>query len=132
MRTHSAHVVGMLFAIVLMVGSQASVARADEQVTAHVPFAFIVGESRLPAGDYIVKELDDDPGVITVASTHGHQSIFMLTMTSSPNEKGAKPRLVFEKFDDQYFLARVVRDDGDERAIVLTPSIMEHEVATAR
>ena len=132
MRKHSAHVVGMFVAIALMVGTYASVARADEQVTAHVPFAFIVGESRLPAGDYIVKELDDDPGVITVASTHGHQSIFMLTMTSSPNEKGAKPRLVFEKFDDQYFLARVVRDDGDERAIVLTPSIMEHEVATAR
>jgi hypothetical protein len=122
----------MFVAIVLMVGSHASVARADELVTAHVPFAFIVGESRLPAGDYIVKERDNDPSVITIASAEGHQSTVTLTMTSSSNEKGAKPRLVFEKFDDQYFLARVVRDDGDERAILLTPSIMEHEVATAR
>ena len=132
MRKHSAHVVGRFVATVLIVGSYASVAGADEQVTAHVPFAFIVGESRLPAGDYIVKEMDSDPGVITVASAHGHESIFTLAMTSSSNEKGAKPRLVFEKFDGQYFLARVVRDDGEERAIVLTPSIMEHEEATAR
>ena len=87
-RKQSARVVVMFVAIVLMVGTHASVARADEQVTAHVPFAFIVGESRLPAGDYIVKEMDSDPGVITVASTDGHQSIFTLTMTSSSNEKG--------------------------------------------
>jgi len=34
--------------------------------------------------------------------------------------------------EDQYFLARVVRDDGDQQEVVLTPAIMEHEVATAR
>ena len=90
MRKQSATVVWMFFVIVAMVGAHASVAGADQQVTAHVPFAFIVGESRLPAGDYIVKERDSD------------------------------------------FLARVVRDDGDEQDIVLTPAIMEREVATAR
>ena len=36
---------------------------------------------------------------------------------------------MFEKFGNQYFLARVVPEAGDERAIVLTPSIMERELA---
>lgn len=132
MRTQSAKALGMFFAIVLMVGAHASVARADEQVMAHVPFAFIVGESRLPAGDYIVKEMDSDPGVIRIASADDHQSVFTLTMTSSSSKMQGQPRLVFEKFDNQYFLARVVRQDGDEQELVLTPEIMEREVGTAR
>ena len=132
MRKQSAKVVGRFFAIVLMVGAHASVARADEEVTAHVPFAFIVGESRLPAGDYIVREMDGDPGVIEIAGADGHQAIFTLTMMSSSSEKRGQPQLVFEKFDAQYFLARVVREDGDEQEIVLTPAIMEREAATAR
>ena len=76
--------------------------------------------------------MDSDPGVIEIASAEGHQSVFTLTMMSSSSEKQEQPRLVFETFDAQYFLARVVRDDGDEQEIVLTPSIVEHEVATAR
>jgi len=123
----------MLFAIALMVGTHPAGARAQERVSAHVPFPFIIGESRLPAGDYIVKERDNDPSVIAVASADGHQSIVTLAMTSSSSEKGgAQPRLVFEKFDGQYFLARVVREDGEEQEIVLTPAIMEHEADTAR
>src|SRR6185503_12054285 len=118
-------VVWTLFAIVLMVGARAAVARADERVTAHVPFPFIVGESRLPEGDYLVKEDDSDPSVIAIASADGHQRIFTLAMMSSSSEKRAvQPRLVFEKFDGQYFLARVVREDGEAQEIVLTPAIM--------
>ena len=53
----------------------------------------------------------------------------MLTNASSTERAPAKAELVFEKFGDQYFLARVVPQAGDERAIVLTPSIMERELA---
>jgi hypothetical protein len=91
-----------------------------------------VGESRMPAGDYVVKEMDNDPGVISITSADGHRSTFMLTMASSSNETPAQPRLVFEKFEDQYFLARVTREDGNESEIVLTPGIMEHDVVASR
>jgi hypothetical protein len=132
MGKQSANVSWVFFAMVLMGISSASVARADERVVAHVPFNFIVGESRMPAGDYIVKDLDDDSGVISITSADGHRSTFMLTVASSSSEMAAPPRLVFEKFDGQYFLARVTREDGNERAIVLTPAIMEREVVATR
>ena len=128
MSRQSVNVLGVFFAIVLVVVFSGSVVRADERVVAHVPFAFIVGETRLPAGDYIVKEVDNDPSVIAITSADGHQSTFMLTMASSSGELQAQPQLVFEKFEDQYFLARVIGGDGDERAIALTPAIMEREV----
>lgn len=132
MSKQSANVLWVFFAIVLMSIASASVVRADERVVAHVPFAFIVGESRMPAGDYIVKEMDGDPSVIEIASADGHRLTFMLTMASSSNETAAQPRLVFEKFEDQYFLARVTREDGNESEIMLTPAIMEHEAVASR
>jgi len=122
----------MIFAIVAITIGSASAARADQLVVAHVPFAFIVGDSRLPAGDYIVKELDSSPGVIEIASAHGHQSILTLTMEWSAVETPARPQLVFEKFEDQYFLARVIREDGNDRELMLTPAVMEREVAATR
>jgi hypothetical protein len=132
MSKQSTNVVWVLFAIVAVGVFSAAVARADDRVVAHVPFAFIVGESRLPAGDYVVKELDDEPGVIEITSADGHRSTFMLTMASSSSAMPAQPRLVFEKFEDQYFLSRVTREDGNEREIVLTPAIMEREVIATR
>jgi isoleucyl-tRNA synthetase len=39
-----------------------------------------------------------------------------------------EPELVFERFDNQYFLARVVPGDDSEREIPLTPARMEHEI----
>ena len=121
-----------IFAIVSIASGSASVARADQLVVAHVPFAFIVGDSRLPAGDYVVKEMDSNPSIIEITSAQGHQSMFTLTMESSSMETPARPQLVFEKFEDQYFLARVVREDGNDREIMLTPALMEREVAAAR
>ena len=128
----SAKIVWVLFAVVSASVCGASAARADDLVTAHVPFAFIVGDSRLPAGDYVVKQLDDDPDVIQITSTRGHQATFTMTQTLSSTEMSAQPRLVFEKFENQYFLSQVIREDGNDREIILTPSIMEHEMAAAR
>lgn len=132
MRKQSPKILGVFFAMVLASVCSTSAARADDLVTAHVPFAFIVGDSRLPAGDYVVKQLDDDPAVIQISSPGGHQATFMMTQESSTIELPAHPQLVFEKFENQYFLSRVVRGDGNDREIVLTPSIMEREMAEAR
>ena len=68
--------------------------------------------------------------MLTIASTDGRQTATILTIPSSPDEQVAMPELVFERFAGQHFLARVVRGDGDEREIVLTPAIMERELVT--
>ena len=132
MSRQSVNVLGVFLAIVLVVVFSGSVVRAEERVVAHVPFAFIVGDSCLPAGDYIVKDVESDPGVIAITSADGRHSTFILAMASSSNEMPVQPGLVFEKFDDQYFLARVIGGDGDEREIALTPAIMEREVVATR
>jgi hypothetical protein len=130
MRTRSVKVSWVFLAAVLVLAGSASVVRADEElVVAHVPFAFIAGDSRLPAGDYIVKEMEGDPSVIAIASADGRRSVFMLTIASPSIETQTQAQLVFDKVGSLYFLARVMPDGGNQREIVLTPARMEHELA---
>jgi len=105
----------------------ASPARADQKVVAKVPFDFIVGASRLPAGNYVVTELDD-PAVVSIASTDGRYFTFVLTIAASPDEAAPSPELVFDRFGEQHFLAKIVVDASEGREIPLTPATMEREV----
>jgi hypothetical protein len=117
----------------LVIVASASVARADDgRIVARVPFAFTVGDSHMPAGDYVVKEVSDDPSEMSIASADGRQFAYTLTIPALAHETPAQPELVFEKLDNQYVLARIVPGGGIDREIVLTPARAEREhVATA-
>jgi hypothetical protein len=107
----------------------ASIARAaEDQVVVRVPFSFIVGDTRLPAGAYIVKEMSEDLSVVSIASMDGRHSVLTMTIALPGDEAAVQPEVVFEKFGGQYFLARVLGDDGFGRAIPLTQARMEHEL----
>jgi hypothetical protein len=116
-----------IVATVLVAVAGASVARADEKIVAKVPFDFIVGDSRLPAGAYVVTNVSNDSGVMSIASADGRHFVFTLTIPSSPNQTPAQPELVFEKVENQYFLARVAPAAGDEREIVPARAHKESE-----
>ena len=119
---------GLVLAAALVVFATAATARADERIVANVPFSFVVGDVRLPAGKYVVKTIsDEDPGVWAIASADGRQSVLITTIRASSPTTTATPELVFDKFDNQYFLARLVNADED-REIPLTPARMEHEI----
>src|SRR5437773_182819 len=63
MRKLSGNVLRTFVATGLAAVATASVARADERIVARVPFDFVVGDSRLPAGPYVVTNVSNDPGV---------------------------------------------------------------------
>jgi hypothetical protein len=120
-----------VFIAALMVVGSASIARADDDlIVVKVPFAFIVGDSRLPAGDYVVREISGDLSVVSIASSDGRQFACTLTIPVSSEESPAKPELVFEKFGGHYFLARVMLEDN-AREIILTPARVERQLVAA-
>ena len=47
----------------------ASPARAEERVIARVPFDFVVGSVKMPAGRYVVTE-GDDPALVSIANAN--------------------------------------------------------------
>ena len=112
---------------VLMSVGTASAARADQLLVARVPFAFMVGSARLPAGDYIVKETFGDPSVVLIESADGRNAAYTLTIPSALDQSDARPELVFEKVDNQYFLKRIDTLDGAERETVFTRSMRGRE-----
>jgi hypothetical protein len=116
-------------AAILVVG--ASTARADEIVLTNlkVPFAFMVGDVRLPAGDYSVREASMGEDVLEIVSTDGHHLALASTIPGAPDRD--KTQLVFQKFGNEYFLSRLALGSGDEREVILTPYIMEREIAKA-
>jgi hypothetical protein len=120
-------VLGLAAAAVLLGG--AATARADELIVVKVPFAFIVGDSLLPPGDYTVSEDSNDPHVVSIRSVRGRRFVYTMTIPSSVADADAQPELMFDRVGDHRFLARIVDGNGDSRDLVLTPSIEEQDLA---
>jgi hypothetical protein len=119
---------GLILATALIAAGTASSARADERVIAKVPFAFVVGGSRLPAGKYTVKVVSEGSAVWEITSEDFRQTVAFTTISASSPRTVTTPELVFDKFDNQYFLSRVVSGYDDAREIPLTRARMEQEV----
>ena|SRR5262245_5127447 len=120
---------GLILATTLLALSVGAMASAEERVVATVPFAFVVGHSRLPAGEYVIKAASDGLDVWAITSEDGHHSTLVTTI-AAPSSRVQTPELVFDRFANQYFLSRIVVDGSDQREIPLTPARMEHEVVT--
>jgi len=116
--------------IAIVIGGAPGAAAADRALK--VPFPFIVGDVQLPAGDYVVKTLTDGSGTIEITSTDGRRWAFALTIPSSSEKSTTDAELVFEKYNDRYFLARVAPEDGGERELILRPPTMQREIVHTR
>jgi hypothetical protein len=116
-------------AMLMIVGSAPAALAGDTELVAHVPFAFVVGNSVLPAGDYTVSRESNDASVLAISSTDRKQFVNTLTIPTSSEESADQSALVFDKVGDQYFLARVMPAGSEERDILLKPAALEREVS---
>jgi len=96
----------------LAVGGGVANAQIDSvpQIEANVPFAFTVGDTRLPAGKYNIKALDENtPSVLEISSVDGRTSVaFDTENATTRSDRSAKTtELVFDKVGDRYFLSQV-------------------------
>lgn len=84
-------------------------------IEADVPFAFMVGNTTLPAGKYEIKGLDDlTPGALVLSAVkRGKRVVFDTNNTeSNPERLHGKSELVFNKIGGKYFLAQVWAEDS--------------------
>jgi hypothetical protein len=117
---------GLVVALLAM--GSAAVARADERIVVHVPFSFIVGDTQLRAGDYVVTEnFGDNDNVLSIESTDGREAVYALSIAASA-PRPSHSELTFEKYENRYFLSKVSSEGGMAREIPLTSKIMESEI----
>lgn len=91
-------------------------ARAQESLTAKVPFAFVVGDIELPAGDYIMTRDTRQPELIAITTPSGERAALVLSRAVS-SDRNDEPKLEFERVGKQVFLTQVNLGSGSAREI---------------
>jgi len=121
------HVYQVLTAVTLLALAMVPATQAQSfMLRANIPFDFLVGETRLPAGDYHVKSTNQ--GTMLIQSTNARSSATALTSAASAGKISDVGKLVFNQYGDQYFLSKIwvpSSDTGRE----LPKSRLEREVA---
>lgn len=116
---------------VLAAGSAAALsAQSVRPLTATIPFAFYVGDTQMPAGEYRVA-LPAGVLAIKVQSPDGSNSAMRLVNAASATRTPANHALVFRKYgEDRYFLGGIWHL-GEPEGLEVPKSKKEREAVTS-
>ena len=124
----------MMFMAVLTITAQAQ-ASGSQKINAHIPFAFNVGRTSLPAGEYTITVLNpnSDRKVLQIRSADGKSSALIQTNELSANAP-EQTKLVFNRYGNRYFFAQA-RMAGESTTFAAVKSSVErneeHAVASS-
>ncbi|MGH9754001.1 MAG: hypothetical protein ACREA2_14585 [Blastocatellia bacterium] len=96
------------------------------RIRAEIPFDFTVGSKRLPKGEYLIESIGD-AGTLTIRHAEKGKAVTFNTIRHKPTES-PKSKLVFNRYGDQYFLARIW-DGSSEIVLKLNKSKAEKRLA---
>ena len=104
--------------------------RSDATIRANIPYSFVVNNTTLPAGSYLITVADayaSDLTVLAIRSDDGKTSVFFKTEPVTVSGSAPQTELVFEKIGDTYFLSKVFLE-GDERGNQLLKSKLQRQL----
>jgi hypothetical protein len=121
------NLIGTLSLVALSLLLTAAGAAAQSAVQANIPFGFRVGTAQLPAGTYRIKAAGQS--LIMASNGETMKSVYSGAQPEGPSRTSAK--LVFHHLGNQYFLAEVWGDAGDQ-GMTLPASKLERELQIAQ
>ncbi|MBI1763860.1 MAG: hypothetical protein HYR56_20745 [Acidobacteria bacterium] len=104
----------MLLGLLGGFGAMKAQAQVAEPIEADIPFYFHAGNAKFEPGKYTVRMRDDSELMlmeITSADTH-HSALFQVRDAEATADP-VKAELVFNRYGDQYFLAKIF-DEGNK------------------
>ena len=90
--------------------------RSDATIRANIPYSFVVNNTTLPAGTYVLSVADpygSDLTVLEIRSANSKVAVLFETQPITDPRSAPQTELVFDKVGDTYFLSRVFLE-GDE------------------
>jgi len=93
--------------------------RSDATIRANIPYSFVVNNTTLPGGTYVIT-VDDpygsDTSVLEIRSANGKTAVLFDTDPITGPRLAPQTELVFDKVGDTYFLSKVFLkdDEGDQ------------------
>jgi len=101
------HVVVSALAVVLSAtGTLAQTFTSSFTTHAHIPFAFVVQNDSLPAGNYLVQIPGANPGPLMIRQIKDNKEEFILQVPVYEEWSG-RPKLTFDKIGSVYYLVQV-------------------------
>ena len=102
----------LMLSVFVLGGVVVANAQMDDgsRIQANVPFDFTVSETRLPAGKYEIRRLDDElSNILELRSANGRTTVAFAAEDAKRRDDqiASKTELVFDKVGDQYFLSQV-------------------------
>lgn len=106
----------------------AASAFGQQKLSADVPFQFSFANMDMPAGHYLVTSTR---GVVRVFDyTHGKDYVALTNNIGGASTQSTEPRLVFDKYGEEYFLAEVWPSSDAIYGVGLPKSKTEREIAS--
>ena len=115
--------VGFLIAL----STVSAFAQTVNPVTAKIPFEFSVNNRTLPAGNYTLGKMMSN-SLVVVRSQDRKVAIASLATVTTNNKETAATQLIFHRYGNQYFLARIEME-GRENGLDLPKTKAEREAA---
>jgi len=101
------------------------------QLDVNIPFQFYAGNAKLPAGNYVVRMLDNsDLKVMEISTPDGSTSALFEVEDAQANSAPQKSELIFNKYGNRYFLAKIF-DEANPDGSRLPESAYEKKVSQA-
>ena len=103
-----------IFAIFLGLAVTGVQAQASSKVEVNIPFEFLAGKTTLQPGVYRIKRMSGS--YLTLRSADGKSVILNAPLNLTSIDPKSVERLVFNKYDDQYYLSQIwlTADTGRE------------------
>jgi len=111
----------------LVVGS-ASAQLPGTEIRVQIPFDFNVKGKTLPAGEYEVRRINDEPIGLLIRNMHDkHDNVVFETEPKQDRSITKRDELIFTRYGDSYFLSEVVTA-GEQTGEEISPSHREREL----
>jgi hypothetical protein len=127
------YLLSLFIAIVFALTMYPSKAQAQivGDLEVNVPFQFHAGNTKLPAGQYRIHVLDNsDLTVMEISSVDGSTSALFEVQQAEANSTPAKSELIFNKYGNRYFLAKLF-DEGNPSGSQVLKSTYEKKISQA-
>ena len=80
--------------------------QSDRQTIIHIPFNFSVGEKSFPSGKYVIeRNRNNSDTVWVIRNRETDRSAIVVTRSARANDVVEETGLVFNRYDDLYFLS---------------------------
>ena len=122
---------GCLLTLFVVVGAHAQ--DPGTAIRVSIPFDFTVEKKTLPAGEYEVRRISDEPtGLLIQNVNHRRNEAMFQTEALDVRRIPSRSLLIFHRYGDSYFLSEVVtagQETGEELRPTRTERTLRSEMA---